>query len=344
MLIVAVVLANAPLGAFAKGYSSGGHSYSSHSSSFSSHSSSFSSSRSSSSGFSSKSFSSGGGKSYSSGGNQRSSYSSGKSYSSGSDRSFFPSSTDRPRKSSFSNGSGSSSSSPGMTFDTSAARAAKESASKRDFNDYKQSQAARSSSGSSGRSSDYSGPVPPVIPRSQSAAGGGWNGGGYSRPYSHTSTVWYPDPYTYSTRSIRIHNYYAPYWSRPVVVYNDNYNSFFWWWLLDQSLEDRAYWAYHHRYDMDDARYRSLVYQDLALENRVAELEQRQVPRDPNYVPAGMDRDLMYTDNYVNRVYANRPTHTGQILFWFIMVPVAISAGGFFIWLIFYKRWQTSAA
>ena len=232
-----------------------------------------------------------------------------------------------------------------MTFDTSAARANKESASKRDFTDYKQSQAAKTSGfngNSSGRGSDYSGPVPPVLPRSQSSAGSGWNGG-YSRPYYHT-TVWYPDPYLYSTRSIRIHNYYAPYWTRPVVLYNDNYGSFFWWWLLDQSLENRAMWVYNHRYDMDDARYRALVYQDLALENRVAELEQRQVPRDPNYVPAGMDRDLMYSDKYVNQAYANRPTHTGQTIFWFIMVPTGIAVGGFFIWLVFFKRWHTATA
>jgi len=222
-----------------------------------------------------------------------------------------------------------------MTFDTSAARANKESASKRDFSNYQQSQ--------SPKSSGYSGPVPPVIPRTQSSGGGGWYGRATS-PYYHTTTVWYPDPYMYSTHYVRIHSFYAPYWSRPVVVYNDSYSSFFWWWLLDQSLENRAQWVYNHRYDMDDARYRELVYKDLALENRVAELEQRQVPRDPNYVPTGMDRDMMYTDKYVNQAYANRPTHNGQIIFWSIMVPTAIGVGGFFIWLVFFKRWHTAFA
>ena len=40
-----------------------------------------------------------------------------------------------------------------------------------------------------------------------------------------------------------------------MVVYHDPYNSWFWWWLLDQSLETRALWAYNHRLDMDQARY-----------------------------------------------------------------------------------------
>jgi hypothetical protein len=381
-ILAAFLMVLTPLASEAKGYSSGGHSYSSHSSS--SHSSSFSSGRSSSSGSGSgHTFSSGGGhtftsgsssssrssgssfggskgftssssgKSYSSGGNSRSSYSSGKSYSSGSDRTFSPPPGNnwspppvRPKPSS------PPANPSGMTFDTGAARAMKESASQREFTEYKQAQAAKSAAadagGGSTRGPAYNGPVPPVIPRAQAAplgtGGAGGYAGGYTRPYSQATTVWYPDPYSYSTRSVRIRNYFAPYWARPVVVYNDNYSSLFWWWLLDQSLEDRALWVYNHRANMDDARYRALVYQDLALENRVAELEQRQTPVDPNYVPTGMDRDLMYTDKYVNHAYANRPTHNGQIFFWLIMAPTAIAVGGFFIWLVFFKRWQTSTA
>ncbi len=167
----------------------------------------------------------------------------------------------------------------------------------------------------------------------------GSSGGGYAGAYGQTA--WYPDPQIYATRSIRLRNYYSPYYSRPVVIYNDNYSSLFWWWLLDQSLDDRATWVYHHRQDMDDARYRELVYRDLELENRVQQLQQRQIPTDPNYTPAGMDRDLMYSDKYVNRAYATRPTHNGRILFWLVMVPTAVGAGGFFIWLVFFKRFQT---
>jgi hypothetical protein len=247
-----------------------------------------------------------------------------------------------------------------MSYDSGAARAMKEAASQRDFSEYKQAQAAKSASGANGTSSgrassaDYSGPVPPVLPSSERSGynppvvvtpgsqSTGWGGNRYAGSYRQTTL--HPDYEMYSTRSVRIRNYYSPYYSRPLVIYNDNYSSFFWWWLLDQSFEDRAQWVYHHRQDMDEARYRALVYQDLQLENRIQELEQRQIPADPDYVPAGMDRDLMYSDKYVDRVYATRPTHNGQIAFWFIMVPTAIGVGGFFTWLVFFKRFQTATA
>jgi hypothetical protein len=228
----------------------------------------------------------------------------------------------------------------------------KESASQRDFTTYQQSRAPKTapsdfkggSPSTPTRSSDYAGPVPPVIPSTPSTTPAG-SSGGYSRStYPRASTVWYPDPQTYATRTVRLRNYYAPYWNRPVVVYHDNYGSFFWWWLLDQSLDDRALWVYHHRHDMDEGRYRELVYQDLALESRVAELEQRQIPQDPSYVPPGMDRDLMYSDQYVDRTYHARPTPGGRVAFWFLMAPVVAGAGGFFIWLVFFKRWQTVTA
>ena len=236
-----------------------------------------------------------------------------------------------------------------MTFDTAAARATQEAASKRNFKQYQQSQAARAASpnGDAGLnpaapavSRDHSGSVPPVITPSQAATAVNR----YPASQRQTSSTWYPDPQLYSTRPVRLQSYFAPYWSRPVVIYQDNYNSYFWWWLLDQSLENRALWAYHHRADMDDARYRELVYQDLALENRVMELEQRQLPRDPNYVPTGMDRDLMYTDNFVNRSYLTRPTTAGRVGFFVLLVPVVAGMGWFLTWLVFFKRWQTATA
>jgi hypothetical protein len=142
---------------------------------------------------------------------------------------------------------------------------------------------------------------------------------------------------------VRIYNVYNGYYSRPWVVYHDPYNSFFWWWLLDRSLDDRAYWAYHHQSDMDPARYQALLAQDQQLQARVAQLEAQQVARDPNYVPAGLDRDLMYSDQYVNRAYSNRPTASGAVAFWLLGVPLALAACGFFIWLIWFKRWQTAS-
>jgi len=136
---------------------------------------------------------------------------------------------------------------------------------------------------------------------------------------------------------------FNPYWTRPWVTYSDPYNSLFWWWLLDRTFEERAWWAYHHRYDMDPLRYQALLAHDRQLDQRIAELESQQVARDPNYVPPGLDRDLMYSDQYVNRQYSNRPTHGGTVAFWVLGVPLALGACAFFIWLIWFKRWQTAS-
>jgi hypothetical protein len=151
-----------------------------------------------------------------------------------------------------------------------------------------------------------------------------------------------PDTEVIITRPARSYTVFNPYSSRPWVVYNDPYNSLFWWWLLDRSLDDRAYWAYHHRHDMDPARYQALLATDQQLEARVEQLESQQAPRDPNYVPAGVDRDLMYSDQYVTRNYSNRPTTVGVIAFWAIGIPLALAIVAFFIWLIWFKRWQTA--
>jgi hypothetical protein len=353
----------------AKSYSSGGsHSYSSHSSSsggshsFSSGSHSFSSgggsTRTSSSGGgshnssstftpsrssgsspgSSKSFNSGGGKSYSSGSsgsdNDRRGYSSGKSYSS-SDEHIFKTAAGKANASPVSpvRKAASDSGSSGLTYDTAAARARKEEASKKEFTRFKDSQLPNANGPGSGSrpgsdSSSYGG-KPPII-------GGGGGGGAYR------GGRYIPDSYTLSTRPVRIYNVYNGYYSRPWVTYSDPYNSFFWWWLLDRSLDDRAYWAYNHRYDMDPARYQALLAHDQQLEARISDLEGQQVARDPTYVPAGLDRDLMYSDHYVARAYNNRPTTGGRVAFWVLGLPLAAGMCGFFIWLIWFKRWQTS--
>jgi hypothetical protein len=215
-----------------------------------------------------------------------------------------------------------------MSFDTAAARANKQQSSKSDFSQYKESQ------------------KPPVIPTASSSGPGSYrvqpppipSGGSYAR-----TPAYIPNQVTLSTRPSRIYNFYNGYYSRPVVYYHDPYNSFFWWWLLDRSLDDRAYWAYHHRYDMDPARYDALLAHDQQLESRIQQLESRQVARDPNYVPAGLDeknRDLMYTDRYVTHTYSNRPTTAGHVAFWVLAVPLAAGMTAFFIWLIWFKRWQ----
>jgi hypothetical protein len=160
-----------------------------------------------------------------------------------------------------------------------------------------------------------------------------------SRSYRRWTYV--PDTVVIQTRPTRIWSVFQPYWYRPMVVYHDPYSSFFWWWLLDRSIEDQAWWAYHHRYDMDQARYQALLASNQQLQARVEQLETQQpVPRDSTYTPTNLDRDLMYSDQYVNQSYNNRPTAAGRIAFWAFAVPGAIGACWFFIWLIWLKRWQ----
>ena len=332
--------------AHSSGAGSGSHSASSGGSGGQSHGTSVSpgSSSGSSSG---KNFSSGSGKSYSSGStssdNNRHSYTSAKSYSSGAGHTFTssPGSGSGVRETQPAHSVSPASSGPGLAFDAAAAHARKEEASQAKFTQFKEAQlppsatpgdAARSAAPSEAPRSAQGAPSYRVQPPPLSARAGS----------SYRGVVYVPDAGTLSSRPVRIYNVFKPYYSRPVVIYRDPYNSLFWWWLLDRSIDDRAGWAYHHRYDMDPARYQALVANDQQLETRVEQLEAQQAPRDPNYAPPGVDRDLMYSDRHVEQSYSNRPTTSGVFAFWLLAVPTALGVTGFFIWLIWFKRWQTA--
>jgi hypothetical protein len=379
LLAAALLVVGVPLSGQAKGYSSGGgRSYSSSSS----HGSSSGSSRSHSSGSSSggsthsssvshsgggshgsspsgntgasrsssagsgasKSFSSGGGKSYSSGStasdDSRHSYTAAKSYASGPGHTF----------TSGTGGGGAvpatqsahDKSSAGFAFDTAAARARKEETSKQSYTRLKESQRPSANPVNSTLSSRSETSSP------RSAGSGPTPGASSYRvqpppiPVFSRQSGYIPDAGTWASRPLRIDHYFNPYSTRPVVIYRDPYSSLFWWWLLDRSLDDRSQWVYHHRYDMDPARYQTLVTTDPQLEARVQQLEAQQTARDPAYVPAGLDRDLMYSDRSLAHAYSNRPTLSGRVAFWVVCVPMALGVSGFFIWLIWFKRWQTS--
>lgn len=157
-------------------------------------------------------------------------------------------------------------------------------------------------------------------------------------------------------REARVQTFYSTYYSHPpltVVHYNDPYSTFFWLWMLDRSIDDRARWAYHHRYDMDDARYRDLLAKDARLEARIRQLEAEKRARDPNYLPPGMDDpDLPYTDEFVNasrnptlRPYSG-PTFFGFLyglwcfILWCFYLALIVGVIWLFIWLVFYKEWN----
>lgn len=362
LALAALLFSAWPRASIAKSYSSGGgksySSSSSHSSSSGSSHSSSGSSRTSSSGggrsttgASSKSFTSSSGKSYSASSKSDTSsrgYTSSKSYSAGSGLSFSPGPT--PASENQKSRTETRAASPGvklapslgtpaskqdsrprtpssLSYDSPAARARKEEASRQEFTRFKESTLppAAPPPATPPPSPSYR-VTPPPLPPSAS--------GSYRRP------TYVPDTGTVLTRPGRAYTVFAPYVSRPVVVYRDSYNSFFWWWLLDRSLDDRAAWAYHHRYDMDPARYQALVANNQQLEERITQLETQEVARNPSYTPSGLDHDLMYSDQHVATAYSNRPTASGRIAFWVIAVPLALGAGYCFIWLIFLKRWQ----
>jgi chorismate synthase len=94
---------------------------------------------------------------------------------------------------------------------------------------------------------------------------------------------------------------------------------------------------------MDPVRYQTLLANNQQLEARVAQLEaQPTVQRNETYAPTNLDRDLMYSDQYVNQSYSNRPTTGGRVAFWVFAVPAGIGCSLFFIWLIWFKRWQSA--
>jgi hypothetical protein len=145
----------------------------------------------------------------------------------------------------------------------------------------------------------------------------------------------------WANRTYREQETFRDYTTRPPVVYHDPYSTFFWLWLLDRSLDQRAAWAYHHRDDMDPQRYQDLLRRDQKLQGRIEQLEKQGTPPDPGYSPPDLDPDLMYTDDYVQAVYNPEP---GAPVFWsglralfFALLALAVLA--FLVWLIFFKRW-----
>lgn len=130
-------------------------------------------------------------------------------------------------------------------------------------------------------------------------------------------------------RETRQQTTYAKYQDRPIVIYHDPYNSFFWWYLLDRSLDDRARWAYNHKSDMDEQRYKDLLAKDEKLEARIKELEKNKEPKDPNYSFSDVDPDLQYSDEYVDAAYnaeekASEPI-SGWACFGFICLIIVVA-------------------
>lgn len=117
-------------------------------------------------------------------------------------------------------------------------------------------------------------------------------------------------PDKYANRPARAQDFYGRQSSPPPVVYRDPFGPLFHLWLLERASADRrAAWAYHHRSQIDPARWTDMTRRDPQLESRVKQLEAAGQPRDSNYVPPELanEPDLMYGDEYVAAVWNPQP-------------------------------------
>lgn len=89
-------------------------------------------------------------------------------------------------------------------------------------------------------------------------------------------------------------------------------------------------WVYNHRSEMDDQRYQELKSKNAQLEQKVKELEQKGVVKDPTYAPPGIDHDLMYSDDYVKSVREEDDHST----FWIFLGLLTLVGVGFVIYAV----------
>jgi hypothetical protein len=142
--------------------------------------------------------------------------------------------------------------------------------------------------------------------------------------------------------SERVKSFYGPPPANYAPVhYSDPFGPFFYLWLFEKaSANDRAQWAYNHRSEMDDERWKDMCAKDKKLEARVKQLEAEQKEKDPNYVPTGLeDSDLMYDTDFVQAAAA--PIHGfGYYLLWTCFwIFVVVSVLGVLYILIFLVVW-----
>lgn len=154
-------------------------------------------------------------------------------------------------------------------------------------------------------------------------------------------------------RQDRSDRFYGGYRGRPVVVYNDSYHPMFGSWLTVQSPDIISLWLYHHQASMDRARYNALLSQlsaqNAALHSQVnaqlMAMNQQGVAVNPNYVPTGLDADLMYSDGFVEAATAppvGNPRRSGfTTVFTFLAGTLCVCVlGGVTYYFIFVRRYE----
>lgn len=121
----------------------------------------------------------------------------------------------------------------------------------------------------------------------------------------------------------------------PIVVYHDNFNPWFWMYMMDRSSHDRAEWYYHHSDEIDPARIADLRAHDAEFDQRLQALEQHGIKKDAGFAPQGIDRDLMYNDETVHKAYVEKE-RSGFPWGWVIGIMFLLGLG----YLIFGVRFK----
>ncbi len=159
----------------------------------------------------------------------------------------------------------------------------------------------------------------------------------------------------YVTYDNRASSFYGSYYGTP-HYYSDPFSPFLFGYLMSSAINshDRALWMYHHRDQMDEARYREMLAKDAKLEAEIAALKAKNVAVDPNYTPDGMDQDLMYNKDFVNASlgvdqgydpYAGIPAASsggsgaGTVFLWIFGLLFVVVVVGFVGYALFVKEY-----
>lgn len=141
----------------------------------------------------------------------------------------------------------------------------------------------------------------------------------------------------YTTRTTRERSTFSNYYNspqQPTVVYKDSgWNPFFWLWLLDHK-DSQAEWVYHHRKELSDERYKELLDKNKDLEKQIKEIEDKKVAQDPSYAPKGVDKDLMYSDEYAKEAQDD----SSSFLWWLLGGTLFAGVATWGAWQVFFKK------
>jgi len=142
----------------------------------------------------------------------------------------------------------------------------------------------------------------------------------------------------YTSRSARqdtvFHNYRNN--QQPTVVYQDRgWNPFFWLWLMDRPNQ-QAEWVYHHRSELSDERYKDLLAKNKDLEGQLKALEDKKLPKDSNFAPKEIDKDLMYSDEMAKESQEKENDYSW--IWWLMGTPIILGTVGYGVYAIFFKK------